>query len=126
MVEPQTYEKPSSAGWFRSIREDFSRIQNALRVEGVLHGPHEREVMGWKSEVHVSPLHPADAVFSTQGSAESEHLAEKLADGLVDLAFPNRFGQIATQQIDVQVAIACMAITHALQTVLRTDGLHRT
>ena len=52
-----------------ALGKNLSGVQNALGVKDRLDGTHQIKLRWAASEVHVTALHPANAMFTTQGAA---------------------------------------------------------
>lgn len=95
-------------------------IQNPSPVEHALDLPHQAQFRFGKNNVEIGSLHQADAVFAGNGAAFAFYKAENLANTLWHFHVPAVVVEVAFEDIDVQIAIARVAIADRLEAVSRT------
>ena len=95
---------------FRRVGKYLARVEDSQRVERRLDRPHRRDLRRLQRERQEAPLHQADAVFAGDLAAEPDDGAEELLFGAVAALDPELRGELAAQQVDVQVAVASVAV----------------
>nr|GFD52462.1 hypothetical protein [Tanacetum cinerariifolium] len=78
----------------------------------------------FEGDVHELFLHQPDAVLARDGAAELHAQLEYFGDGLAQTHVPLLVAQLAADDVDVQVAVAGVAVAHALEAVAPADFLH--
>ena len=89
----------------------FPGVQDALGVQHRLDALHDRK-LGWAAgKVHEVFLDVPDAVLSAQRAPEGNHFREQLADRQRQRVVPRRLVEVISEDVDVQVAVAGVAVT---------------
>ena len=104
--------------------KQFTGIQNAGWIKNVFDSFLKGQFPFGKSNVHIVFLHPADAVFSAQCSAQRNTNFKNFTDGFRQFIVPGFLRKVPPDDVHMQVSVACMAVAHALKTISVSDLLH--
>ena len=105
------------------LRKNLPGIQDAERIERVLHALHERDRLARESEVQVLRFGEPDAVFAADDAVERDDAAEQLPFGLMRAPHRVRIRAIH-HEIHVNVAVADVAERRNRHSVLDLQRRH--
>lgn len=105
------------------VHKNLSGIEDAGGVEELLDAFHQLQLHRIEGYVHIPLLHEANAMLAGYGATHFYNFRKQFADAKGEVVIPGVFRHFSPNDIDMQIAIAGMAITDRMKAIFFTQSL---